>query len=188
MVCRSLGASVGALGLLGCLVPLSVALFGLLVLPWVAAGLFFYNAAQAAPAANRYQQAPLCPAVGSTTHCSSLVNGTIVGVDIHASRVLTTTFSIRLPTGVQSGRMTTFLSGPPSWLQMGQAVDVELYEGKITKLGYNGAQADTDDNPVVHEHDLLISGSICLAFALILEGGLFIGMRRRTKESGPPAS
>jgi hypothetical protein len=84
--------------------------------------------------------------------------------------------------------MTTFLTGPPSWLQMGQAVEVEVYEGKITKLGYNGAQADTDDNPVVHEHDLVISGSICLAFALIFEGSIFIGMRRRTKGSGPPAS
>ena len=71
---------------------------------------------------------------------------------------------------------------------MGQAVDVELFEGKITKLGYRGAQADTDDNPVVHEHDLLISGSMCLAFGLIIACGIFIAMRRSKKASTPLAS
>lgn len=176
-------------GIGGCLA-IFIALFvALLAVPWVASGLFFYNAVQATSAAQRYQQAPPCGAEGSTGRCSSLSRGTIVGVDIHTSRrSLDTTFSIQLPTGVQSGRMTTFLSGPPSWLQVGQAVDVELYEGKITKLGYNGAQADTDDNPVVHEHDLLISGSICLAFGLIFEGAIFVAWRRGNKGSGPPAA
>jgi hypothetical protein len=176
-------------GIRGCLAVFLALFVAVLAVPWVASGLFFYNAVQASLAAQRYQQAPPCVAVGSTAHCSSLVHGTIVGVDTHTSRrSLTTIFSIQLPAGVQSGRMTTFLSGPPSWLQTGQAVDVQLYEGKITKLGYDGVQADTDDNPVVHQHDLLISGSICLAFGLIFEGSIFIGMRRRTKGPGPPAS
>jgi hypothetical protein len=179
-------AVVGIRGCLGVFLALFVAL---LVAPWVASGLFFYNAVQASSAAQRYLQAPPCAAVGSTGHCSSLVRGTVGGVDIRTSRrSLTTTFSIQLPTGVQSGRMTTFLSGPPSWLQTGQAVDVQLYEGKITKLGYIGARADTDDNPVVHEHDLLISGSIFLAFGLIFEGAIFVAWRRGNKGSGPPAA
>lgn len=175
-------------GIRGCLAVFLALFLGLLVLPWVASGLFFYNAVQATSAAQRYQQAPPCAAVGLTGHCSWLVRGTIASVDTHTSRrALTTIFSIQLPTGVQPGRMTTFLSGPPSWLQTGQAVDVQLYEGKITKLGYNGAQADTDDNPVVHEHDLLISGSIFLAFGLIFEGAIFVAWRRANKGLGLPA-
>jgi hypothetical protein len=180
-------AAAAVVGIRGCLGVFLALFVALLVAPWVVSGLFFYKAVQASSAAQRYIQAPPCVAVGSTSHCSSLVRGTIAGVDTHTSRrSLTTTFSIQLPSGVQSGRMTTFLSLPPSWLQVGQAVDVELYEGKITKLAYHGAQADTDDNPVVHEHDLLISGSLFLAFGLIFEGAGVIAWRR-TKNGATPA-
>jgi hypothetical protein len=168
----------------GCLVVLVALLVGLLALPWVASGLFFYNALQATPGARLYQQARPCAANGSAGNCVQLVHGKITAVDTKATRTLTTDFSVELATGVQSGRMTTFLVSPPPWLETGQAVDVTLYEGKITQVTSNGSEADTDLNPVVHLHELLISGSMCLVFGLVLEGGILASMRRGKKGSG----
>jgi hypothetical protein len=186
-VLRGASTTLVATGLSGCLAVLLAVLVGLLAIPWVASGLFFYNAIRAAPAADLYQQARPCAADGSIGNCVQLVHGTITAVDIRAGRrTLTTNFSVELPTVKQSGRMTTVLVGPPSWLENGQAVDATLYQGKLTQVGYQGSQADTDDNPVVHLHELLISGSMCLLFALVFEGGIVIGMRRGKKGSGEP--
>jgi len=180
---------VALVGLGGGLAVLLALLVGLLALPWVASGLFFYNAAQATPAANLYQKAQPCAADASTSHCLRLVRGTIATVNRQASRSgINMEFSIELPGGIQSARISTFVVQPPPWLQIGQRVEVTLYEGKITQIAYNGSQADTDNNPVVHEHDLLISGSMCLVFGLILEGGIFIAVRRGKRGSGLPTS
>jgi hypothetical protein len=171
-----------AVGLGGCLAVCLVLLVGLLAVPWVAGGLFFYNALRATPAAQLYQRAPACATDRPTGNCVLMVHGTITAMDERVSRrSLTTDFSVELPSGAASGRMTTFLVAPPSWLVTGQPVDVTLYQGKITRVSYNGAGADTDNNPVVHQHDLLITGSMCLVFGLVLEGGILIAVRRQSK-------
>jgi hypothetical protein len=169
-----------------------VLFFGLLALPWVASGFFFYYALHAAPAASLYQAAPACAADASTgNHCLQLVRGTVVNVNrrvTYRSASYSDDLSIELPTGTQSARVTTFVVPPPSWLQIGQTVDVTLYDRTITHLSANGLQTDTDDNPVVHEHDLIITGLIALGFGIVLDGGIFIPMRRKKKAPGLAAS
>jgi hypothetical protein len=174
-------------GLGGYLAVCLVLIGGLVAAPWIAGGLFFYNAVRATPAAQLYQQAPACATDGPTRNCVLMVHGTVTAMDERIShKSLVTDFSVELPSGAASGRMTTFLVAPPSWLVTGQAVDVTLYQGKITNVSYNGARADTDDNPVVYQHELLISGSMCLVFGLVLEGGIFIAIRRIKRPGSPP--
>jgi hypothetical protein len=175
-------------GLAGCvLLPLVVLLFGLLALPWIASGLFFYNAVRAAPAASLYHDAPPCAVDGSTGHCVRVLRGTIVkAVRQRSGRAPSVDyqFAIELPSGNKSASVSDFvLAQPPSWPAVGQPVDVTLYGGSIMAIAYNGSQIDTNANPVVHEHDLVIAGLLALAFGLVLEGGVFIRMRRK-KPSG----
>jgi hypothetical protein len=179
-------------GLAGCLLVVGVALlFGLLAVPWVASGFFFYNAALTAPAASRYQEASSCAADGSTgRRCVQVIHGTIAAVNKQGSfrtASVNYQFSMELPNGLASASVSDFvLVQPPAWPQVGQAVDVKLYEGTITEIGYNGLKIDTNANPLVHEHDLFITGLFALAFGIVLDGAIFIGIRRRRKASGPP--
>jgi hypothetical protein len=188
---RGVLSSLAIAGFGGCaLVIFSALLIGLMAGPWVAGGVFFYGAAQAAPAAKIYQEAPRCPAEGSSrSNCVQLVAGTITGINrLRGSRFSNTDdISVGLPTESQSVHITDLLA-LPSWLRVGQPVVVTLYQGSITQIADDGSQADTDDNPVVHEHDLLITGSMCMAFGLIFDGVIFTAVRRRKKGSGPLAS
>ena len=175
-------------GLAGCVLwPLVALLFGLLALPWIASGLFFYNAVLAAPAANRYRDAPPCAPDGSTGHCVQVLRGTIAKAVRQPSGRTPSVgyqFAIDLPSGNESASVSDFvLAQPPSWPAVGQPVDVTLYDGSITAIAYDGSQIDTNANPAVHEHDLVISGLFALAFGLVLDGGVFIRMRRK-KPSG----
>jgi hypothetical protein len=181
-------------GLAGCvLLPFVGLLFGLLALPWLASGFFFYKAAQAAPAASLYQKAPSCAADASTgRQCVRLVHGTITAVNkssSYRSASVDYKFSIELPSGIGSASISDFvLVQPPSWPQVGQAVDVTRYGEAITVIAYNGLQTDTNDNPVVHEHDLVITGLMALGLGIVLDGGIFIGVRRRKKAPGLAAN
>jgi hypothetical protein len=177
-------------GLAGCLLVVFIPLLvGLLALPLLASGLFFYYAAKAAPAASLYQNAPSCAADGSGgTPCVRVVHGTISAVNkLRSSRtpVVDYQFSIELPSGTGSATVSDFvLVQPPSWPRVGQSVDVTRYGGAITELAYDGFHIDTNDNPVVHEHDLIITGLFALTFGIVLNGGVFIRWRRRKKASG----
>jgi hypothetical protein len=190
---RSVARTLMVEGLAGCvLLPFVGLLFGLLALPWLASGFFFYNAAQAEPAASRYQKAPSCAADGSGNQCLRLVHGTITAVNkssSYRSASVNYKFSIELPSGIESASVSDFvLVQPTSWPQVGQSVDVTRYGEAITVIAYNGLQIDTNDNPVVHEHDLVITGLIALGFGIVLDGGIVISMRRRKQAPGLAAN
>jgi hypothetical protein len=169
---------------LGCLVVAGAAiLLGFLALPWLASAFLFYKAVQAGPTADVYREAVPCKAGGSAAlDCLRLVHGTVdTVVKTWGGRAggVTTTVSVALPSGIQSTSLTTLVVTPPGWLQGGEPVDVTLYEGKITRIAAGDSQTDTDDSPVVHQHDLFFAGLIALGFGVLMDGGLLVSMRRR---------
>jgi hypothetical protein len=168
-------------GLGGCVALVAIALLlALLAVPFFASAFFFYWAAKATPAAQIYQRATPCAAGSTSPHCLRLLHGTIASADrLRGGRLgVTTQFSVELPSGSQSARISSIL-GPPAWLQVGQPVDVTLYDSTITAVTTTGFPTETDNNPVAHRRDLLITGFATLAFGLLFDGGIFVGVRRR---------